>query len=63
MLCVTFYKHIIQLTSSNNVFFNQTPSKKKIEMSTIGSAYHLEINPRYCNVFLLNKAISYFTKH
>ena len=28
------------------IFFDQTPSNKKIEMSTIGSAYHLEVNPR-----------------
>lgn len=28
------------------LFHSQTPSKKKIEISTIASNYHLEVNPR-----------------
>ena len=27
-------------------FFFQTPSNKKIEMTTTGSTYHIEVNPR-----------------
>ena len=27
--------------------FAQTPSKKKVEISTIASNYHIEMNPRY----------------
>lgn len=29
------------------VFWLQAPSKKKIEINTIASNYHLEVNPRY----------------
>ena len=33
-----------------------TPSKKKLEISTIASNYHIEVNPRYCSSvkYLLN---------
>lgn len=36
---------MLMTVSCNEVLLIQTPSKKKLEISTISSNYHVEINP------------------
>ena len=45
--------------------FAQTPSKKKVEISTIASNYHIEMNPRLTvnrmNIEILLSLIHYYS--